>query len=273
MDKTILFKLGLKDKEIEIYLFLNKTGVQTVKQISAATGINRTTTYRYLEALREKGLVEWIIDERGTKVKSTGVDNLNILLKSQRKKFEEVKNDLPPFISQLQLLKPIEKFATQVRYYQGEKGIEQIIWNTLKAKEVMRSYAALRRREFIDNGFENEFEARWAESGLKDKVITNEGRLDYIKNKLVAAYRQNLEIRLIPDNQFCLTNDIAIYNNTLAIISLEKDNLVGVEIENEEIAKTQKSIFDIVWEQANLTKIKPVFPRRPNRIHPRNPSL
>jgi hypothetical protein len=26
--------------------------------------------------------------------------------------------------------------------------------------------------------------------------------------------------------------------------------LVGIEIENEEIAKTQKSIFDIVWETA-----------------------
>jgi sugar-specific transcriptional regulator TrmB len=63
MDKLLLYTLGLNDKEIEIYLFLNENGVQTVKQISDKTGINRTTTYRYLESLREKGLITWLIED------------------------------------------------------------------------------------------------------------------------------------------------------------------------------------------------------------------
>ncbi len=45
-----------------------------------------------------------------------------------------------------------------------------------------------------------------------------------------------------------------IYNNVFAIMSLEKNNLLGVEIENEEIAKTQKSIFDLVWSLGESIK-------------------
>jgi len=56
-----------------------------------------------------------------------------------------------------------------------------------------------------------------------------------------------LDIHIIPKKKYYITNDILIYNDVFAIMSLEKGNLLGVEIENEEIAKTQRSIFDLVW--------------------------
>lgn len=262
MDNSILYKLGLNDKEIEIYLFLIKSGVQTVKQISDTTGINRTTAYRYLETLREKGLVEWVIDEPGAKIKTTEIENLSFLLNSKKSDVEEIEKGLPQFISNIKSLKPVEKFATQVRYYKGKKGIEQMIWNTLKTKETMRSFTALGRREFINSKFEEEFEEEWVQKKLKDKLITNENRLSYIKNKMVPLYRKTLNVRIIPKKKFYITNDIAIYNDTVSIISLEKDNLVGIEIENAEMSKTQKSIFDIVWEIANNYPTPGVEPAR-----------
>ena len=255
MDKLLLYKLGLNDKEIEIYLFLNENGVQTVKQIFDKTGINRTTTYRYLESLREKGLITWLIEDQGTKAKATEPENLQLLLDSQKKKVAEIESKLPQFISNLQLTKPVEKLATQVRYYKGKKGIEQMVWNRLRAKENLRSFTPFGIRRFIDKNFEDEFEKEYAAKGLKDKIITNDSNLSYIKNKLVPAYKKTLKVKTIPNKKFHITNDIAIYNNVVAIISLEKDNLVGIEIENEEITKTQKSIFDIVWEIAKPLKI------------------
>ena len=250
MDKTILKQLGLTGQEIEIYLHLADTKVRSVKQISDITAINRTTVYCYLTDLQNKGLVEWVIGNRGKKVRSTSPDNLNLYLSTQKNKLTSLAENLPPVISDLKLLKPNEKYATQVRYYEGAPGIEQMIWNSLKAREITRSYAALKRREYIDPKFEDEFEKEWAKRGLQDKIITNEDREEYIKNKLVSSYTQTLSIRIIPKKKFYISSDIIIYNNTLAIMSLEKDNLVGVEIESAEIVKTQKSIFDIIWEVA-----------------------
>ena len=255
MEKTILSKLGLNEKEIEIFLFLSKNKVQTVKQIADATSINRTTAYRHIETLRQKGLVKWLISQRGIKVEATPPENLRILLDTQKREIEQTSTNLPQLIDMLQRLKPSPKLETKIRYYEEKEGIEQLFWNTLKTTESTRSYAPMRRREFIDPAFEYKLEEEWVCRGLKDKIITNENRLPYIRKKLHLLYKKTLDIRIIPRRQFYITNDIIIYNYTFAIASLEKNNLVGVEIENAEIAKTQKSIFDLIWQTAIPLKI------------------
>lgn len=254
MTKEILQKLNLDEKEIKVFLMLQKTGVQSVKQISEISIINRTTAYRVLESLEEKGLVEWIIDDQGRKVKASSPEKLNNLLTDQKTTIIELENELPKIIEQMKLTEPSAKLTTQVRYYKGEAGIRQMIWNTLHTKEPARSYAALRRREFIDPKFEKKFEEEWARRKLKDRVIVNELRTDYIKNQMVRSYRKTLELKIIPKEKFYLSNDIIIYNNIVSIMSLEHENLVGIEMENAEITKTQKSLFDIVWEVAKPIK-------------------
>jgi sugar-specific transcriptional regulator TrmB len=254
MEKDFLSKLGLDSNETKIYLYLLKTGVQSVKQISEEIFINRTTVYRYLESLVKKGLAEWIISERGRKIQASPPENLSPLLYKKKSDIQELENNFPSFISNIKTLKPIQKLSTQVRYYTDEDGIEQIIWNTLSASKKTYSYAAFGRRNFINPAFEDKFEEEWARRGLKDIVITNQTHLDYVTKQLVFSYKKNLDIRIIPSSKFYISNDIIIYNNIIAIISLEKNNLVGVEIENTEIAKTQKSIFNIVWEVAKPLK-------------------
>ena len=250
MDTTILSKLGLDENEVKVYLYLIKSHVQTVKQISETTSVNRTSLYRYLTTLARKGLIEWLIDERGAKVKTTSPDNLSLLFRNKKFQISSIERELPQLINELSIQKPSEIFHTQIRYYKGKKGIQQLFWNTLQTTETTRSYAPLRRREFIDPSYEDEFEQEWANRNLKDKVITNENRAEYIKKRLVPAYKNTLNLRIIPRTKFYISNDITIYNNVIAIASLEKNNLVGVEIENKEIAKTQKSIFDLVWTMA-----------------------
>jgi len=250
MNEEILQKLDLDRNEIKTFLSLHKHGVQTVKQISCLTLINRTTAYRILESLEEKGLVEWIVDSRGRKVKASSPNSLKALLGKQKRKVVELESELPKMIEQLALTVPSDKLTTEIRYYKGEQGIRQMIWNTLHTKETTRSYAALKRREFIDPKFEDKFEEEWVRRNLSDKVIMNDDRTDYIEKRMVPTYKNTLEFKNIPKEKFYLTNDIIIYNNIVAIMSFEKENLVGVEIENAEIAKTQKSLFDIVWEVA-----------------------
>lgn len=255
MEKSLLLKLGLNEEEIQIYLSLIKSGVQTIKQVADVTHVNRTSAYRYLDSLSRKGLIEWVIDERGKKVKATSPENLALIIRNQKTQLNQLEVELPQLINQLHLQKSSEKFNTQIRYYQGKKGIQQLFWNVLRSSETTRSYAPLRRREFIDPSYEEELEKEWVARNLKDRVITNEDRMEYVNKNFTGNYKETLDIRIIPKKKFYISNDIIIYDNVMAIASFEKDNLVGVEIENSEIAKTQKSIFDIVWQTASPIKI------------------
>jgi len=250
MDKITLYKLGLTKQEVDIYLSLLENETHTIKEISQITGINRTTTYRYIQSLENKGLVKWIVGTRGKIVQIFPVDNLETLLNSLKRNIKEIEIGLPELLKNLKQIQPLKRYQSQVRYYECVEGLQQMIWNNLSInpKETSRSYTVFRRREFINPKFEDEFEKEWVRRRLKDHVITNEDRFEYINKRLVGAYRtESLDIHIIPKKKYYITNDILIYNDVFAIISLEKGNLLGVEIENEEIAKTQRSIFDLVW--------------------------
>jgi sugar-specific transcriptional regulator TrmB len=247
---TILKEIGLDEKEIQLYLVLLSSGVQTIKQISAAANMNRTTAYRFLTVLKTRGLVEWIVGPRGALIQAAPPAALNLYIQDQKRQLARLEAVLPAAITSLAQLRARKKFSTRVRYFEGELGIKQMIWNSLQTEGQSRSYTMFKRREVISPSFEDDFEEQWAKKSLKDMIITNETRGEYIAYKLVPDFRKGNEIRIIPSTVYNITSDIIIYNNVFAIMSLEKDNLVGVEIENAEIARTQKSIFDIVWRVA-----------------------
>lgn len=252
MDKQLFYQLGLTKEEVTLYLHIAKHSVQTIQQIARQTGINRTTVYRYLSSLEEKGLIEWVIGERGRLVKSVPAENLKLYLLNKKTQLESIERGLPALLASIQTIRPSEKLETSVKYFTGERGIKQMIWNTLKTQEATRSYAPLNRREFISRKFEDEFEIEWAKRGLKDMVITSKDRISYIKEKLVPIYKKTLAIRLLPADKFTISSDVIIYNHTFAVMSLGKGNLVGVEIDNAEITNTQKIIFDLLWHTAEI---------------------
>ena len=47
-----------------------------------------------------------------------------------------------------------------------------------------------------------------------------------------------------------IPNTVYIYGNKVAILNTETDNSFGVLIENENIAKTHKLLFETIWERA-----------------------
>ena len=41
-----------------------------------------------------------------------------------------------------------------------------------------------------------------------------------------------------------------IYNNVVALLSYDKDDIFGVEIHNDKLARQQEQLFDLLWSQA-----------------------
>jgi len=57
--------------------------------------------------------------------------------------------------------------------------------------------------------------------------------------------------RVISKDKLYISGDITIYNNVFAVAYWKHGEVVGVEIENAELVKTQRSIFELLWEIAN----------------------
>ena len=72
-----------------------------------------------------------------------------------------------------------------------------------------------------------------------------------LNNKMGQVFKdrekaEKREVHLVPADKFPMSNEINIYDDKVAIIS-HKD-LMGVIIQNKQIADTQRSIFKLGWD-------------------------
>jgi len=52
---------------------------------------------------------------------------------------------------------------------------------------------------------------------------------------------------LVNKKEFFFENDISIYENKVAILAANPDELIGIIIESSTFAKSMRSIFNLAW--------------------------
>ena len=92
MVREILKKIGLSDTEINIYLLLLKNGYSKATILSKELKLARTTAYRFLSSLHDKGLVSESIQNNVKYFYPVEPERLSELL---YEKIEEIQKVIP----------------------------------------------------------------------------------------------------------------------------------------------------------------------------------
>lgn len=229
--------------------------VLNLTQISKSTGIPRSTVYRICDRLVKRKLAEVVIDHRGRKVRAVDSQTLDYLIQDKEKEFntrkdalEELKRFLEITVRNLPM--------TQLRYYKGRDGMKQLIWNTLRAEKSIVGYSVYGRRDIVGQKFIEKYVVEFKRRNLVDKVLVNKQILPDAKRALREVHQQSTDhIRVVNDTSFYISGDTYIYNNIYAVNFWDENEIIGVEIENPEIAKVQQSIFENLWKKAKLLEV------------------
>ena len=253
--QSLLQNIGLSDDEGLAYMALLESPTLTVLQLSRKLGIPRTTTYRHIDTLLEKGFVEKIIEKNGTAYKAIRPNELGKIIQSIENQYKE---KLDSFKKLKQVVPQDDSTSlppTQVRYYKGKKGIKQIMWNTLKAKDIIYGQSQYRLMDIIGNQFLKDYSNEFIKRGLKDRTLITELAAPTLIDKLrTTSHHQQkqdwVDIHIMNSKDLYISGDTWIYNNTTATALWNKSEIIGVEIENEEITKMQLSLFKIAWKNA-----------------------
>ncbi|MBI3980578.1 hypothetical protein HY345_01110 [Candidatus Microgenomates bacterium] len=250
MMNRMLERFGLNEKEATIYLEVLKRERATPLELSRFTSLNRTTIYRLLDRLKELGLVEEIIDQHKVLVKSASLDTLDKLLIEKEQNVLSLKNLLPDLKKELNSLISSATSPTEVVYFRGQEGLRQFLWNTTKAKGEVVGYGFGDWNEGVGRDFAEKLRQEHVEHLIHHREIQNVPDTDksYTSNKtyLDKFYRG----RQIPPKKLEINHDTYIYNDVFAFYNYVGGEYFAIEIHNTEIAKTQKQIFDILWEIA-----------------------
>lgn len=244
MEISILKKLNLNDKEINIYLKLLEYGPLSIRNLAELANLNRGTTYEILKKLQEKNLINFYRKDKHQKFVAEDPRNLIKLVEQKEKEIKIAKekvNHLIPLLKSIQNKsdnKPISKF------YEGKNGIKIILedlLDTVTNKEAQEYfvYSATKGSDDVIKAYPN-FTKDRIKRGIKVKAISlaQGGNLNGLDER-----------RWLGTNQGSATY-ILIYAGKCAFISRDlNEQPVGIIIENQNIYETQKTIFLELWKK------------------------
>lgn len=244
---------GLGSVEAKIYLHLLNKQPKTILELARDLALPRTSVYDNSLKLAEKGLIQRIVTFKSQKLEAFPLSILQTRLDKERSKLDELQENLSDLEKHL-AQNFVPPANTEVRYYQGDEGFQQMMWNALSAEDEMVGYSTLGRIEIVGQKFSKRWSEEVLERKIKDRVILNPTKeaLEYLTKYGAGVYRNQYQTtRLLDKKRLYISGDTTIYNNIFAVGYWKQGEVVGVEIENPELVKTQKSIFEELWKLAD----------------------
>lgn len=229
-----LKKIGLNNTEADIYLQLIKKGEMTAVEISKETKIHRRTIYDNLSILMNKGLASHHISNG---VKYFKANSPKVLREIQEEKLSVINKILPSLESyfsnhkknpNVDVLKGLD--ATKTLFYDMKAYKGEIYW--------------------LGGGFQilntltpNKKNLLKEMSKLNLKIIQPKP-----KRNLFKEYFLKSEIRFI-DEKYSSKIAFFVYQDTVITGSLVNDEYFVIKVEDKEIAKAYKNIFEVIWNK------------------------
>jgi sugar-specific transcriptional regulator TrmB len=238
-----LREVGLTANEAKIYISLLSIGTNPASIVAKNAKINRSACYTTLINLAQKGFAERTIKENTTYF--TAIDPYFLLtqLKNKHEELEHQIKNLNGTLEKFQQIKNTYFKKPKVVFFEGEKGVKNIMESTLMTKDIIRAYACLDGlTHMLPNYFPDYYKRRTAK-GIKVKAIYPASILSYLHK--LNDNKELRESKLIP-SEYNFHFDFLIFDSTVAITSI-KENF-GLIINSEDLADAQKKIFDLIWE-------------------------
>lgn len=243
-----LKQIGLKEKEIKVYLSILKLGPSPVQTIATETGIKRTTAYLVLEKLKEVGLAGEIINKNKKLFFGEKPEKLLKIIREKKKEMEKEEERVKELLPQLEKILKNKNVSSdeEIRHYQGIEGIWNIVENYLKSRKDL--YVFFPGKTYEHLGL----------SRILSDVTKKRRQIGKTKAYIITDYHtQNKkffreedtdfrEIRFLPEIS-CFDSGILIYDQKIALVSLQKP-YSSILIQNTEIFSLVKFMFDIIWQ-------------------------
>ncbi len=238
-----LQNLGLSEKEAKVYTTSLELGAETVQNIAKSSGINRATTYVQIDSLKEKGLMSEFEKGKKTYYVAENPNRLKNLVTAIEKELALKKTEVNSIIPNLVSLFEGMGERPRVRFFEGMEGAVAVRQEFLKAKTKL-IYGIIDYDQLFDLYPEQqgEYTDIRAKKGIKTRTF-------YVAKQPVpdANSKKFLrEAKYISSSKIKIGASITLVDDKVAI-STYSVNPICVIIENEVIANTVRSMFELAW--------------------------
>lgn len=259
MYQDLLKNSGLDKNQAEVLEFLLINGEKKAVEISGHTKLGRGLVYKALDELEDMGLVV-------KKIKASGITSfrtehpVNIkkifeerekILENKKKELQKNKELLERSLPDIISLYNLSYHKPGIRYYEGDEGIREVLFDTLNSKTEIYTFADVEAVAKNLKEINSEYAKKREKLGIKKKIIvadTEENRnffMDY--DKVIT------EIRYLKKEFYPFQSGMQIYDGKVSYQTLGADHKIAVLIEDKNIYQMQRLFFEYIWE--SLKKI------------------
>jgi HTH-type transcriptional regulator, sugar sensing transcriptional regulator len=232
-----LRELNLSDKEVKVYLSVLMLGQSSVNSVAKKSNLNRVTTYDVLKALLEKGFASYVIISG---IKHFEAVDPSKFIDSLKEKQEKIQSVLP----ELETIKTSLTKKPQIEIYEEINGLKSIFNDVLKENKETWFIGDPKMIETLEFYFPH-FIKQKRKQNIFSKVITlNCPSMRKYKKQSSKKY---LNMKFIKERIYMTK---ILYGSKIAFLTFKEKNYVGILIDNEDITKTEKALFENLWKNS-----------------------
>lgn len=248
--QDILTRSGLSPKEAIVYETLLQAGESGIKEIQQKTPYKKGDLYNILYSLRDRDFIT--TEEKDGKMSFKANDPFVIkeYLLDQSQKYRDADNI---FTSILPSLSNMFKMTTEkpiVRVLEGLDGIKELYEDTLyENKPILAFLEAAESDKQVWRWLRDHYVARRKKAKIFARVIISKESKDGNINEYIEQDKAELrETRVVDKSVFPSKLEVQIYGDKVSFANYNhNDALVGVIIDNKNIAESMRGLFELAW--------------------------
>jgi len=245
-----LQKLGLEEKEVQIYLSCLSQKDPTPTLVAKLTGLKRATVYFYLERLKEKGLIEWEIHKSRKHISLVPPRRgLKRYIAKQKEQIERSEDVMKGILAHMEQVNQETVPGSKVYHYEGQEGIRFAIDKMLHSRKPLYWFGSMELLLAAAGGAEawyRMFTARRLQEGTVTYGITDRRILRYPQFSNMKEARRSY--RFLEDD-FEVPATLVIFGDSICLGSKQNNELRMVLIENAMMAQTLTFMYKVLWSK------------------------
>ncbi len=241
-----LMQLGCSDKHIKFYRANLALGAATLSEIIKAAHLQRSTAYLIASEMVTMGLAQE--DHKAYKKLFVAAEP-EVLLRKLEAKHRSLGRSTITFKEALPELQAAHHATTtrpSVRTFEDKTGLQAVWKDILESKSEILLWSNQSSEEHI-------FDAEAHGSFIRERIAKNIPiRVLAVNNDLGRELQANdsgnlRHTKLLPDS-VPFTSETYMYDDKVAVLDFGK-KVFGVITQNQQIAESQRAIFEYVWAQ------------------------
>lgn len=238
---TVIEQLGYPPNEVRLYLASLDIGEATITDLAEKVGMPRTSVQTIIADMHKRGLMNYYQKKRRRYWVAENPEKLLITLKEREAALKSI-------MPELQSKRFGQGGRPIVRIYHGKDEIKLIMDDMVDSKRHINAIVSWDDwREYFGNDYVSDLIERRYKHFLRIRLLTPPTQsAKELKRRDAQEMRQT---RFLPKHM-SINNSNFMYGNTLAVISLNKRQPVGIIMEDPDIAHTANVLFECAWAQS-----------------------